>query len=431
MDTIFALSSGGLPSGVAVVRLSGDRTRFALEAVAGPLPAPRKLALRPIRGSGGSIIDRGLICRFDAPASFTGEDCGEIHLHGGPAVVRALLRALSAMSGLRMAQPGEFSRRAFENGKLDLTSIEGLADLIAAETEAQRSLAFGQYEGALRRRAEEWRAEIIRLRAMVEAVLDFADEDDVPVALPDRLWMEAELLAAKLEKMVEGANAGEIVRQGFQVVLMGRPNAGKSSLLNALAGRDVAIVTAEAGTTRDILEVRLDLGGFPVVLVDTAGIRAAEGIVEKEGVRRAHLRSQSANLVVWLSPCGESVETPQIDVAAPVMVLRSKDDDDQFGENGVSVRREASLTVLECRLQKIVSEAVGQLSEGTVTRERQRHLLDAARNSLVMAASARGQGLELAAEHLRAAGEALGRLTGRIDVEDLLDVIFAEFCIGK
>jgi tRNA modification GTPase len=430
MDTIFALSTGNVPSGVAVIRLSGSRSRLALETLAGELPRPRELALRSIRGADGAIVDRGLICRFDAPRSFTGEDCGEIHLHGGPAVVRAVLRMLAEISGLRMAEAGEFSRRAFENGKLDLTSVEGLSDLIAAETEMQRSLAFSQYDGALRRQAEGWRGEIVRLRAMVEALLDFPDEEDVAESAPESVWEDTRHLATSIGRLVEGASAGEIVREGFQIVLMGRPNAGKSSLLNALARRDVAIVTPEAGTTRDILEVRLDLGGCPVVLVDTAGIRETAGVVEMEGVRRARLRSQTANLVLWLTPIGELEEVPQVEGSAPVLVLRSKDDAGDFGENGVSVRREESLSALEQRLQEIVLESVGQIRDGTVTRERQRQLLETAQISLSEAA-AQGQDAELAAEHLRRAGEALGRLTGRIDVEDLLDVLFSEFCIGK
>lgn len=421
-----------MPSGVAVIRMSGAATKFAFDTIAGRVPEPRQIALRPIKRPGtGEIIDRGLVTWFPAPHSYTGEDCGELQLHGSPAVIRAIFEILSQLEGVRMAEPGEFSRRAFGNGKLDLTEIEGLADLIGAETEAQRRQAFNQFDGNLRRRAELWREEIIRIRAAMEAILDFADEEDVPEELSPEWWVRARAVEEQIAEYLRMANRGELVRRGFQIVLMGRPNSGKSSLLNAMARRDVAIVTDEAGTTRDTLEVSLDLDGYPVTIVDTAGIREAESKVEQEGVRRARARSEAADLVLWLSPADEATDTPDINTPRPVIMLRSKDDDGRFGDDGVSVFREEGLVELEKRLGRLAAKAMGGAEDGLVTRERQREHLGAAMTNIEMARGKNITDLAIRADYLRSAGDAIGRLTGAIGVEDLLDVIFREFCIGK
>lgn len=431
-DSIFALSSGGLPSGVAIIRISGERAGNVLENIAGKVGTPRLASLRDFRKPGsGEIIDRGLAIWFPGPASFTGEDSCEFHLHGGPAVVAAMLEVLSAMEGLRFAEAGEFSRRAFLNGKHDLTEIEGLVDLIQAETEVQRLQAFRQLDGGLRNVAEKWREEIVKARAGIEAVLDFADEEDVPEELEPQWKTRLERIRDEIGRALESGRSAEVTRRGLRIVLMGKPNAGKSSLLNALARRDVAIVTEEAGTTRDVLEVRLDLGGYPVTIMDTAGIREAEGAVEREGVRRALERSREADLVVWLSPAEAQPEEIDPDIEDKVIRVRSKDDAGRFGAGGISVIREGGLESLEAKLRSMAAEMMHPSEDALVTRTRQRRELEACCDALNAALARNVEDLELIAEDLRSAGDAIGRLTGRIDVEELLDVIFGEFCIGK
>ncbi len=285
-DTIFALSSGPPPSGVAVIRLSGPGVRFGLETLVESVPEPRHASLRSIRGRDGEVIDRGLVLFFPGPASFTGEDVAELHVHGGRAVVAAVLAAVEPLPGFRPAEAGEFTRRAFANQRMDLTQVEGLADLIAAETEAQRRQALRQADGALGRRYESWRNVLIHARALVEAELDFAEEDDVPPRASAPVWDSVALLEKEIVNHIEDRR-GERLRDGVEIVILGPPNAGKSSLLNAIANRDVAIVTPEAGTTRDLIEVKLDLGSMPVTLVDTAGLRQTASLVESEGIRRA------------------------------------------------------------------------------------------------------------------------------------------------
>jgi tRNA modification GTPase len=431
MDTIFALSSGGLPSGVAVIRLSGPRSRAVLETLCGELPVERVAALRAIRDTeSGAVIDRGLILWFPGPASFTGEDSAEFHVHGGIAVVQAMLARLGRMPGLRMADAGEFSRRAFENGKLDLTGIEALSDLIAAQTEAQRRLAINQMSGGLRRRIESWRKTIIEMRAMVEADLDFADEDDVPDSVAASVWRAARDLSVRIKAFMDDGNQGEIVRRGVQIVLLGRPNVGKSSLLNALARREVAIVHEEAGTTRDIVEVQLDLSGYAVTVADTAGIREHAGPVEQEGIRRARERAANADLAVWLRAADdEDCYVPAFG-GTELVVFRSKDDHGRFGAQGVSVIREDGLNALIAALGQKAEQGAGDLA-GVITRQRHRQALKKCVEQLDLAVDQDKLQLELRAEHLREAGDALGGIVGLIDVDDLLDVIFSEFCIGK
>ncbi|WP_428673714.1 tRNA uridine-5-carboxymethylaminomethyl(34) synthesis GTPase MnmE, partial [Roseibium sp.] len=317
-DTIYALSSGAVPSGVAVIRVSGPRTREIVASLGGRVPDPRKAMLSRLRHPRtGDVLDEAVVLYFQGPASFTGEDVAEFQCHGGRAVVSSLLEVLGSFEGCRPAEAGEFTRRAFDRGRMDLTEVEGLADLIAAETESQRKQAMRQMGGALGQLYEDWRKRLIHMRAMIEADFDFADEEDVPGSVAEEVWSEAVKLHAEIADHLERSKSGERLRSGLQVVLMGAPNAGKSSLLNAIAGRDVAIVTEEAGTTRDVIEVHLDLGGYPVTLVDTAGLRQTEGIVEREGIRRAEERGRAADLVLWaVEPDG--VELDDQDAGLPV-----------------------------------------------------------------------------------------------------------------
>ena len=541
-DTIFALSSGRGPAAIAVVRISGSRAGAALKILSGKIPAPRQAALARIRNpdplAGSEIIDEALALWFPAPASETGEDVAELQLHGGRAVVAATLAALARIEGLRPAEAGEFTRRAFENGKLDLTAVEGLADLVAAETEGQRRQAFRQMKGLLGVRAETWRQRLIQALAWVEARIDFSDEADVP----DDLLAPALAIARELETEIAAALAdggrGERLREGLVVAIAGPPNAGKSTLLNRLARREAAIVSPYAGTTRDVIEVHLDLAGWPVTLLDTAGIRETDDPVELEGVRRARDRAAAADLVLWVVDAGDTnaannaaakgaakgaaklgsvipghpaearqgeggrTRNPESYAAAPGFRARpfgpSRNDEDFSGfahsspptwlvRNKIDLMKvprrsneleepsiykneiifdpnktlktmvKAELTprnesesansglefslsaatgegfdALLDRLALEAGEFLGGAESALVTRERHRHALEE-----VLAALRRARGGEVAgredllAEELRIAATALGRLTGRVDVEDILDVIFRDFCIGK
>ncbi|WP_371326937.1 tRNA uridine-5-carboxymethylaminomethyl(34) synthesis GTPase MnmE [Stappia sp. ES.058] len=443
-DTVYALSSGGLPTGVAVLRVSGRDARVAFETMMGRLPEPRKATLARLHDpETGELIDASLVLWFPGPASFTGEDVAEIQCHGGRAVVAALLRVLGRLPGYRAAEAGEFTRRAFDNDRLDLLEAEGLADLIHAETEAQRRQAVSQMGGALGAVYDDWRRRLIRMRAMIEADFDFADEDDVPGSVADRIWPEAEGLRDEIDAHVARSRGAERLRSGIQVALLGRPNSGKSSLLNAIAQRDVAIVTEEAGTTRDVIEVHLDLAGYPVTLIDTAGIREAEGEVEREGIRRALQRAADADLVLWLIDPDEADQEGDAapDMAAPVWTIETKVDlarqepsaaiqDDDASLFRVSARTGAGLVSLISSLGSFARDTAGTSSDPVATRDRHRGWIAVARESLSAAISA-DRPLELRAEDLRSAADALGRISGRVGVEDLLDVIFAEFCIGK
>jgi tRNA modification GTPase len=429
MDSIYALSSGAVPSGVAVIRLSGPLAGRALEALAGALPRPRQAALRSVRWPGaGEVLDQGLVLWFPGPKSETGEDMAELQVHGSRAVIQAIFAALEEL-GLRLARPGEFVRRAFESGKLDLTAVEGLADLIAAETDVQRRQAMGQAGGALTVQAEAWRAALIDLRAEIEARLDFSDEGDVGEALPADFDERIAALRAEMESAIAGAGAAERVREGFRVAILGRPNAGKSSLLNALARRDVAIVTPEAGTTRDVLEVPLDVGGYPVLLFDTAGLREAGSVAEAEGVRRARRTAEAADLVLWLQDATRPAG-PRPEVAdRPTWKIPTKIDlvPGAAANDGISVVTGAGLGALIEKLGAAAAESMGA-GNALVTRQRQK---EAIADAIAALKSVPGAAPEIKADLLRAAGEAIGRLTGRIDVEDVLDRLFREFCIGK
>ncbi len=447
MDTIFAASSGAPPAGVAVVRLSGPASRFVLETMTGSLPAPRQAVLRHLRRpEDGSLLDRALVLWFPGPASFTGEDVAELHCHGGRAVVAAVLAVLADLTGCRPALAGEFTRRAFDNGRLDLLEVEGLADLIAAETEAQRRLAVSQAGGALTALYDGWRGRLLHIRAMIEAELDFADEEDVPDENSAIVWEDAERLRLDIRAHLERSHAAERLRAGLQVVLLGRPNAGKSSLLNAIARRDVAIVTEEAGTTRDVIEVHLDLQGLPLTLVDTAGLRETTGIVEREGIRRALERAGAADLVLWLSD-PEDPDTGFFDSlpqpSAPIWRVLTKSDlvgskratlpVSQTGMPvfGVSAKTGDGMDILLAQLTEFARALVGGFDDPVATRERHRWHLVRALEAVEASLAASSLPLELRAEELRRAADELGHIAGRIGVEDLLDVIFGEFCIGK
>lgn len=438
-ETIFALSSGALPAGLAVVRLSGPATFLVLNALIGTLPKPRFASLRSIRSRDGVLLDTGLVVIFPGPASFTGEDCAEIHLHGGKAVVAAVLSELENFDGCRIAEAGEFSRRAFENEKLDLVEIEGLADLLAAETEMQRRLAAEQSFGRLSAVYDGWRERLLHARAMVEAELDFADESDIPGSVSDRVWPDLSALVDEVRKQLEAERAGEIIRDGFKVVIAGSPNVGKSSLLNALVDREVAIVTEYAGTTRDVLHCELDIAGFAVHLFDTAGIRETDEPVEQEGIRRALGKIAEADLILHLKDASAASEVvdfvphgdvPVITVGTKIDAIRDSSPKQTY-DLMVSSAQRVGLDDLRQAILRAVRERTDVISLAIPSRIRQRqHLRDVLTN-VEEAVRSTDIGLELRAEYLRRASDSLGRITGKIDVETMLGKIFADFCVGK
>lgn len=444
-NTIFALSSGSGRSAIAVIRVSGPRAVNALQSMVTRLPEPRVAALRRILDPAtGEELDAALVFRFDGPASETGEDLVELQVHGGRAVVQAVLGALGRIEGLRPAEPGEFVRRAFANHKLDLTAVEGLADLIDAETEQQRRRAVRQAGGALAKLYDGWRARLIEAQGLVEAAIDFADEGDVSASAVSQGYRIAELLAGEITAHQASNLRGEILRDGFHVVIAGVPNAGKSSLLNALARRDVAIVAAEAGTTRDVIEVRLDLDGLPVVLADTAGLRTvAAGSVEAEGIWRTRRRAEEADLVLWLVDATEPVFTPLDGIGrrgSPSLVVFSKIDlvsapppRDQASayDLAISVIDGTGIETLLGLLATAAKEAAGDADALVPTSARHRLHLRKTSEALASFLTGDPAQTELRAEELRIAASELGRLTGRIDAEDVLDQVFGRFCIGK
>lgn len=442
-DTIYAAATAAGRAAVAVVRVSGPAARAAVKTLAGRLPRPRMAALRVLNADRGPI-DQALVLWFPGPASYTGEDSAEFHVHGGPAVISALLEALSAC-GLRLAQPGEFTRRAFENGKLDLAQAEGVADLIEAETEAQARQALAQVEGALGRAHQRWRGELIEALANFEAAVDFPDEE-VPAEVADRARPHLERLIGDLRLAVADVDRGERVREGFRIALVGAPNAGKSTLLNGLAGREAAIVTATPGTTRDVIEVPMRLAGYKVLLADTAGLRDTHDEIEAEGVRRARAWAASADLRIWIVDGSSSaIDPPPEELQAGDLCVINKADlapGDDTGRAVVEARAlELELHRISARetahvgaiLAALTDQVVGRLSGDelpTATRLRHKDLLTEALARLEHVLAVDGAP-ELAAEDVRLAGRALDRITGRIDPEDVLDRVFATFCIGK
>jgi len=439
-DTIFALASGAGRAGLAVWRLSGPKAGAALVALGrGDLPPPRRVRRVRLIDTAGEALDDGLALWFPGPASFTGEDVVELHLHGGRAVAQALTEALVAL-GLRPAGPGEFSRRAFVHGKLDLTRAEAIADLVDAETAAQRRQALRQLDGGLARIVEDWRSRLVDLLALLEAGIDFSDQD-LPEGFDDGLRRAAADLAADLDRHLGDQRRGERLRDGVHVALLGAPNAGKSSLLNRLAGREAAIVSAQAGTTRDVIEVHLDLGGWPVVVADTAGLREAEGEIEAEGVRRALDRAERVDLRLAvfdasLLPALDAATLSVIDDATLVVLNKSDRVDGHLPDKvagrealAVSAKSGAGIDVLLARIADRLGGTAGAGAPPLLTRARHRAAVEEARAALSRFQGANDPGL--AAEELRAAAKGLGRITGRVESDEVLGRIFDSFCIGK
>lgn len=433
-DTIFALASGALPAGIAVIRISGPETRFALETMTGPVDAERRAELRSIRAPDGTLLDRGLRLWFPDPSSFTGEDYAELHLHGGRAVVASVLAALSSMAGVRSAEAGEFTLRAYFNGRIDLTGAEALADLVDAETEGQRRFALDNSRDRHALLYDGWRSRIVDLLSEMTAAIDFADEEDVERYGSETGTTDIAALIEEIDSHVERFHAGEIIRRGFRVALIGPPNAGKSSLLNALAGRDAAIVADEPGTTRDIVEVALDLGGYKILVQDTAGLRPDAGTVERIGMERALRAARDADLVLHLTDIrGPHGPLPGLETKAPIVAVGSKADladppDSHEFELLTSTIGGTGLDQLLGYLTETVAKAAGA-PELIPFRQRHVDLLNEAREALLAGNDA--MLIELRAELLQRAANSLGRITGKVDVEDLLDVIFSRFCIGK
>ena len=438
--TIVALSSGALPAGVAVLRISGPSTEVVLRALTHARPTvPRQATLRAIYGPDAELLDRGLVIWFPGPESFTGEDVAELHVHGGPAVVSAVLQAVTDSGQVRLAEAGEFTRRAFDNGRLDLTAVEGLADLIAARTESQRRSALRQSEGGLYQLVEGWRTRLIQAMGHVEAMIDFSDEE-IPAGLQVDARDRLTAIQAEIEAALADGRRGELNRTGVRVALVGPPNVGKSSLLNRLTRRDAAIVSEVAGTTRDVIEVTLDLAGYPVIVADTAGLRVTDDAVEAVGVARAEAWRRQADVPIYVVDAREltmgdagAIDGRSTMILANKIDLRSGPLPTEL--RGVPVFPVSAVTgagidlwVSElakhvCDLAAIVGDA------GIVTRRRHQVELGYATGALRRALVA--PSIELMAEDVRVAVSAIGRLTGAVDVEDLLDVIFGEFCIGK
>ncbi|GLI91263.1 tRNA uridine-5-carboxymethylaminomethyl(34) synthesis GTPase MnmE [Methylocystis echinoides] len=432
MATIFASGTGAGRAAIAVIRISGPAVRDLLTGLAGALPSPRLARLATLRDPAtGEALDQGILLFFPGPRSATGEDYAELHIHGGSAVVNRILTTLSAFPGLRPAEAGEFARRGFANGKLDLSQAEALADLIDAQTEAQRRQALRVAGGALRRQVESWRAALIDALAMVEAELDFSDEADVSAF--DRAALRAALdpIRAEMRAALLEAPASERLREGFLVMIMGPPNAGKSTLLNALARRDLAIVSATPGTTRDMIEAHLDIAGLPVTVVDTAGLREAADEIERIGVDRVLARVETADLALWLSTGGG---TPPEGIPPGVEPLKVSTKSDlrppPAGWLGVCATSGMGLGAL---LDAIALRAKARLGDGgssLLIRDRHRAAIASAFSALDHAVEDE-KDLEFAAEDLRSAARALGRIVGAVDVEHVLDAVFSRFCIGK
>lgn len=443
--TVVALASGPGRGGVAVLRLSGPQASSAVKHICKPafLPEPRKASLRSfVDFRTQETLDRGILLWFPAPNSFTGEDVAEFHVHGGRSIIKGLLSALCAVPGVVLAEAGDFTRRAFENGKMDLTEAEGVADLVDAETATQRRQALRQMDGALGRLYEGWAARLKHQLAMIEAEIDFADEE-IPPDIGAGRTGELSSIATEIEAHLTDGHRGEKIREGFMIALLGAPNAGKSTLLNALAQREAAIVSPMPGTTRDTIEVHLDLGGYAVTLVDTAGLRASTDAIEAEGIRRALLRAEMADLKILLFD-GTKQSTPDRETLAlrggdSIIVVNKLDEienpqplqnhPDLAGALFVSAETGAGIAALASKLIEEIDRRYVGSAAPALTRARHRHALEDALANLHRAISV--PQTELCAEDLRLAVRSLGRITGKVDVEDVLDVIFSSFCIGK
>ena len=442
-ETVFALSTGAGRAALAVIRLSGPEVETALAHLGvDKLPAPRQAAVRKLYDpEGGALLDEALVLRFVAPHSFTGEDMAELHVHGGLAVTQSILAALAKLEICTPAEAGEFTRRAVLNAKMDLTGAEAIADLIDAEGGAQQAQALRQMSGSLRQLMEGWREMLKTTLAHVEADIEFADED-LPGGLGQRALEGVPELAAAMQAHLQDTR-GLALRDGLRVALLGAPNAGKSSILNRLSGKDAAIVSARAGTTRDVIEVAMVLGGVPVTLVDTAGLREAGDDIEREGVRRAKLQAEAADIRLLVlspdtrAPQGEVEATQAADLvicnkadlgAVPAAELGSFAGGDTLSLSTLTGEGETGLLAA---LQGLVTQRTGAKEAPVLTRERHRQALSEACTALERALAIADTGLELAAEDLRLAQRALGRITGAVDIEQLLDIVFADFCIGK
>ena len=427
MDTIFALATAQGKAGVAIVRISGSSAFSACKALCGSVPEPRKSGLRRMTSADGTLLDQVLVLAFEAGHSFTGEDVVELHLHGSVAIVRATLAELGGMNSLRMAEAGEFTRRALENDQLDLAQIEGLSDLIEAESEAQRKQAIRVFEGKLGKKAEDWRRDLIRAAALIEATIDFADED-VPIDVMPEVTELLSRVESSLRLEAEGAKIAERIREGFEIAIIGAPNAGKSTLLNRLAGREAAITSEYAGTTRDVIEVRMDLNGLPVTLLDTAGLRDTDDPVEGIGIDRAVERATRADLRVFLL----SDEPMPLEPLADDIVVRGKADLFSGEHPGISGKTGEGVSELVDRISKILSNRASGVK--TAIRERHRLAIEQGVSGIEAAKRSLDHGSEfsdLAAEDIRSVVRSLDSLVGRVDVEHLLDEIFSSFCIGK
>ena len=426
IDTIFALSSGAPPAAIAVIRISGPQSADAMRALAGRLPSPRRTSLCRLSDAEGNVLDSALVLWLPGPNNATGEDCAELHLHGGRAVVSAVERALTDLPGLRKAEPGEFTRRAFTNGRIDLSEAEGLADLLSAETELQRRAAMAMAEGVLSRNVADWRARLLALAAALEADLDFSDEDDV-ASLPANFAAKCEALAAELDQWLSRPRA-EPLREGFRVVLAGPPNAGKSTLFNALVEKEAAITAAEPGTTRDVLTQSVGMDGVPFTFVDTAGLRSeGAGEIEKIGIARAEAEASRADLVLWLGPEGTGPKgvclweiEAQCDRADALKKTEPR--------HRISVHSGIGIAALRADLIEHARAALPKPGDAALNERQSRFLSECA---AALSAAAQHRDPLLAAEELRIARSALDRLLGNAGVEDMLDALFGRFCIGK
>ena len=438
-DTIYALSSGAGTAGIAVIRISGPSVQQILLGLCGKVPAPRRAAFLAIRDQRtGDLIDRGIVLWFPAPASFSGEDSAEFQVHGSRAVIDALFRAFSAYPDVRAAEAGEFTLRAFHNGRLDLIEVEGLGDLLTARTDAQRRQALQQSGPALRAVFESWRQDILALWARAEAVVDFVDEAGVSEAAQAEISDRLSGLIVKIDDAIRGASRGEAIRDGIRVVIAGPPNAGKSSLLNFLARREAAIVSAQPGTTRDVIEVMLDIEGLPVIFSDTAGLRdETSDEIEQIGMARTRREVEQADILVWLTEPGGKPPQALID-SSPIWVENKSDlpsNKSRLSRNDpdylISVRSGDGMAKFLDALKARIVASFGGWEPAMITRARQRECLETALQRLESARNQPGFAIELQAEDLRAAADAIGRLTGKINAEDVLGEIFSAFCVGK
>jgi tRNA modification GTPase len=425
METIFALASAQGRAGVSVIRLSGPNAKEVVSKLVSKLPKDRIAGLRTLTDSKGEPLDQALVLRFDAPHSFTGEDVVELHLHGSIAVIQSVLRVLGDSGSARLAEPGEFTRRALENGKMDLAQVEGLADLIESETEAQRKQALRVVSGHLGKLVEQWRSSLIRAAALIEATIDFVDED-VPVDVSPEVHELLSGVKLDLIKEIAGSKVAERIRVGFEVAIVGAPNAGKSTLLNAMAGRDAAITSEVAGTTRDVIEVRMDLNGLPVTILDTAGLRIGKDAVEVIGIDRALDRASKADLRIFLAADDEELPLQQ---QKDDLRVTPKSDISGKGVSGLTGQGVSELLI---KVQQVLANRSSQA--GLATHERHRVAMESTLEVLDVVFPLVDQGPEqydIAAEELRSAIRSLEALVGRIDVENLLDEIFSSFCLGK